>query len=87
MANENQKGPTAHLLDDLGLETRTTAFESQPCEQCKRPLTGRKQRFCSDACRLRHRREQDRARLGELLHRLESDLHALREELVGEVEP
>lgn len=36
---------------------------------------------------MRDRRERNRARLDELLHRLEDDIDALREELVGEVEP
>lgn len=40
-----------------------------------------------NACRLPDRRERDRTRVDELLQRLESDLHALREELVGEVVP
>jgi predicted nucleic acid-binding Zn ribbon protein len=84
-----QNEPHAQGREDRGPETRTTASDGRSCEQCGRPLTGRKERFCSDRCRMAVRREQERARVDELLRRLEGDLNALREELVGagEVEP
>ena len=37
-------GPDFHTDKDRGPEPRTPAFEGQSCEQCGRPLTGRKER-------------------------------------------
>jgi hypothetical protein len=77
------------VADETVVQTRTTASAGQSCERCGRPLTGRKKRFCSDACRMRDRRDRERARIAELFGRLESDVAALREELdrKGEGEP
>jgi hypothetical protein len=65
----------------------TTAVENRPCDHCGRHLTGRKERFCSDRCRMRDRRNRDQARIDELLQRLEDGLDALREELTRAREP
>lgn len=83
----SQTKPDAHPPEHRGPETRTPASEGHSCGLCERPLTGRKQRFCSDRCRMAVRRERERARLDQLVRRLEDALGALRQALVGEVEP
>jgi hypothetical protein len=75
------------LQDGRRLETRTTALEHRSCGHCRCALTGHKLRFCSDRCRMRDRRQRERARIDELLKRLEDNLAALRAALVAEVEP
>ena len=66
-------------------QPRTTPSDGPSCQHCKGPLTGRKARFCSDACRMADRRQSQRARIDELLQRVEQDLAALRGVLGGEV--
>jgi predicted nucleic acid-binding Zn ribbon protein len=90
----DSSGPDAHGLEIPGPETRTTAsagHSDRPrCLRCGQPVQGRRRNgYCSDRCRMAVRRERERARVDELLRRLEGDLDALREELVsvGEVEP
>jgi hypothetical protein len=83
MAHENQEGPAARPLDESGPEPRTTAFSSQSCERCQRPLTGRKERFCSDRCRMAVRRQSQTARVRRLLTAIEESVAALRGELEG----
>ena len=80
-----QDTPESHLAEHCEPEPRTTASESQSCEHRRRLLTG--ERFCSDRCRMRDLRHREQSRLAELLQQLECDLDALRDELVGEVEP
>ncbi len=81
-----QAEPDGQAQDNRGPEPRTTASDGRCCQSCGRPLTGRKERFCSDRCRMRDRREREQARVDELLRRLKDDVDALREELVGEVD-
>jgi predicted nucleic acid-binding Zn ribbon protein len=66
---------------DRGPQPRTTASNGHSCEQCGRSLTGRKQRFCSDRCRMRARRQEQAARVNELLTTIEESVTALRGEL------
>ena len=68
------------------VEHRTTASDGRFCEQCGRPLTGRKERWCSDRCRMRVRRADEAARQRELLGNMRQALSALEAELVPEVE-
>lgn len=81
--NLDHDGPDELLLDDRGPEPRTTAFEGPTCEQCGHPLTGRKQRFCSDRCRMAVRRQVQVARIDALLSTIEASVAALRGELEG----
>lgn len=69
---------------ESGSEGRTTASMGHPCEWCSKGLTGRKQRFCSDACRMQHRRLHQRELVDRLLAGLESGLADLRRALDGE---
>jgi predicted nucleic acid-binding Zn ribbon protein len=78
----NRDGLDPQPLSDRCPQSRRSALESRSCEWCGRPLTGRKERFCSDRCRMRDRREQERKRVDGLLQRLESGVHALRDELL-----
>ena len=77
----NDKGVVT-LEAGRGPETRTTASAGH-CERCRRPLTGRKQRYCSDGCRMAVRRETQATRIGELLTTIEESVAALRGELEG----
>ena len=76
-------GSHLHLKNDRGSEGRTTASEGHSCEQCGAVLKGRRQRFCSDRCRMRDRRREQQARLNELLAAIEQSVTALRQELWG----
>lgn len=67
----------------VGPETRTTAFSGRSCNQCGRPLTGRKQRFCSDRCRMQDRRAKENRRRSDLLNRLRQAVSELERELTG----
>jgi hypothetical protein len=77
------------VADETVAQTRTPASAGQSCERCGRPLTGRKTRFCSDVCRMRDRRDCERARIASLLGQLEGGIAALRDHLVraGVLEP
>jgi hypothetical protein len=75
------------LNGDSGPESRTTASDDRSCERCGRLLSGRKERFCSDSCRMATRREEECARVEKLLQRLDDDLGALRQEQLGEALP
>jgi predicted nucleic acid-binding Zn ribbon protein len=87
MARRNADDADTGIVVEHALETRTTGSEGQSCRRCGGPINGRRRNgYCSDRCRMRNRREQNRARLAALLQRLEDDLRALRDELVEEVE-
>lgn len=68
-------------------QPRTPASEARFCVGCGTPLTGRKQRFCSDRCRMRHRRTARAARRQCLLANLRQALSALEAELATEEVP
>jgi predicted nucleic acid-binding Zn ribbon protein len=76
----NEKEANAQGHGDRGPETRTTACAGQ-CRLCGRPLTGRKQRFCSDACRMAARRERQQHRGLELLNTIVGAVEELRADL------
>lgn len=86
-AIQPEAGPSGPLANQSGREGRTTASARPSCERCGKGLTGRKVRFCSDACRMAARRESQVSRVRELLEGLESGVAALRKELEGDREP
>ncbi len=69
-----------------GLEPRTTAQERRSCVGCHSPLRGRQERFCSDRCRMQHRRAEEGERRRDLLDRLQGIVSQVRQEFAGEVE-
>jgi hypothetical protein len=70
--------------EDRGPESRRAPLEGHSCEWCEGPLTGRKLRFCSDRCRMRHRRKEQAARINGLLRTIEESVASLRGELEGD---
>jgi hypothetical protein len=80
-----QEGNVAGGLgpEDRGPESRTTASGGHSCASCGRPLTGRKERFCSDRCRMAMRRVKQRQRIEPLLETAESTLGALRRDVMS----
>ena len=85
-SERNVAGPNVHVFDDLAPEGRRSASEGRFCERCKGSLRGRKERFCSDACRMAARRERQSERLDHLLTQLAQVLADLRSELGGDDE-
>ena len=77
----NQDRLDVDLREQRGSEPRTTASEGPSCDWCGRRLTGRKQRFCSDRCRMRRRRHAQRLKRLELLDTIEAAAQDLRNEL------
>ena len=77
----DQNDPDIARPEDRALEPRTTASPGQPCERCSRPLNGRKQRFCSDKCRMKAHRQQQAARVTSLINAIEESAKALKAEL------
>ena len=78
----NQTGPPAPSAKDSRPQPRTTASEEASCERCGRPLTGRKTQFCSDACRMRDRRDMARRRRLDLLDSISAAVKELRREVL-----
>lgn len=68
----------------MSLEPRTTASDTPSCAQCGRPLRGRQERFCSDRCRMRLRRDDEAIRRRELLGRLQDLVGEVETELLGD---
>jgi hypothetical protein len=68
---------------DLFTETERTVSQGRLCATCGVTLTDRRPqaRFCSDACRMRFRRQKQATRLNELLTTIEKSTAALRGEL------
>jgi predicted nucleic acid-binding Zn ribbon protein len=81
MANEIGNDPDTHPMGDLAVEGRRSASEGH-CEQCGDPLDGKQERFCSDACRMRHRRDEERRRRLGLLDTIETAIKKLRDEVL-----
>jgi predicted nucleic acid-binding Zn ribbon protein len=84
---KTKPGPVASDANRLTLQGRTTASEGHSCERCQKPLSGRKERFCSDACRMAARRQLRALRVQQLLAELEAAVDGLRVELEGHHEP
>ena len=71
--------------EGLSLGDLTTASEPPSCTHCGRPLTGRKERFCSDRCRMRFRRTIEEKRRRDLIDQLREVVTEVEIELLGEV--
>ena len=69
------------LLEGHGPEPRTTPSEEPSCDWCGRPLTGRREHFCSDRCRMRNVRHVQRLKRLGLLDTIEAAVQDLRNEL------
>jgi len=65
-------------------EARTTPFAGRSCEGCGKPLTGRKQHFCSDHCRMQARRAEQASRIAAWLGSMEEAIAGLKDELLNE---
>jgi hypothetical protein len=76
--DQNAAGPEVTPSDDLAAVSRRSASEGPSCERCKRPLTGKKERFCSDACRMRLRRDNEATDFNGVLDLIEEAVAALR---------
>lgn len=73
--------PTPAPSGQVAGQSRTTPFMVPPCRQCRRPVRGRRRNgFCSDRCRMRHRRIEGAGRRHELFGQIEEALHQLRRE-------
>lgn len=83
MARQKPDSPTHDDLDDLLTGGRRSASMGLLCEGCGEPLTGKKARWCSDACRMTRRREAQAARVSDYLTTIENAVAALRVELDG----
>jgi predicted nucleic acid-binding Zn ribbon protein len=84
MKDQNADRPETYPAEDFRLEPQTTASESHPqrhCRQCKQPIRDRKQNYCSDACRMRDKRGNDRRKWLELLDTISAAVNELREVL------
>lgn len=84
----NQDGPDLPRIGDRGPQTRRQLVEGhpgdRPCRHCGQPVQGRRRNgYCSDACRLRDRRDQERRRRLELLDTISAAVEELRSELGG----
>jgi hypothetical protein len=62
-----------------GPSGRADGFGPRCCEHCGRDLKGRKERFCSDACRMRQRRSRQTLRMTLHLNATEHHLAALKD--------
>jgi hypothetical protein len=69
---------------DSGPKPVTTAFADRSCGTCGRPLTGRKEKFCSTRCRMRAYRAARQQKRRGLLERLRQTLTELERELFDE---
>lgn len=74
----NQGESEGQEPENRGPQSRRSASESLSCEHCGRPLTGRKERFCSDRCRMRDRRDLEHRRRLELLNTIDAAVEELR---------
>ena len=71
----------AHADKDPVPEGRRWALQGHCCDRCDKPLTGRKTRYCSDACRMADARDRQQQRRRELLSRIEFATAELRADL------
>ncbi len=68
---------------NASVESRTTLSQGPSCARCGVPLQGRKERFCSDRCRMRPRRETTVNRRHELVRQLREAVMAVEAELLN----
>ncbi len=82
-ATTTARGTFDRADGNASVEARATASEGPSCEQCGVPLRGRKERFCSDRCRMRLRRETTVNRRHELVRQLREAVMAVEAELLN----
>ena len=81
MAGEKDGKAEAYQSLDRRPRSRRSASNGRLCEQCVRELTGRKERFCSDRCRMRRHRAKQAAHRGNLISTLEQTVAAVKDDL------
>jgi hypothetical protein len=74
--------PEAARPQDRALEPRPQASAAY-CRQCGDQLIGRKVRFCSNRCRMRHFRQHRWRTINILIDLIERALRQLREEVTS----
>jgi hypothetical protein len=79
----DQKDTEHRAVAVSGPEDPTTASGDHPCGQCRRALAGRKRRFCSDRCRMRHRRIDQLFQRTKMLAKLYEAVDQIALELLG----
>jgi hypothetical protein len=84
--DSHANGPDVHPPKDRGPQTRRQVLERHPddrlCRRCGGPVRGRRRNgYCSDKCRLAHRREGQRRKQLELLNAIDATVQQLRNEL------
>lgn len=77
-----QTMPEGVPVADRASEGERAAFLGRVCERCGKPLKGRKERFCSDACRMRVLRAVQRARFERRFKAIFTALHDLKREVL-----
>lgn len=82
MANQNKDGPEACPVEARSPASRRAASKGLVCQRCSKPLTGKKDRWCSDACRMADLRDSDRRRLLERLDTVSAAVEQLRREVL-----
>ena len=68
---------------DRPVETRTPGSERRSCRWCAGEIRGRRQKFCSDRCRMQNRRAERAARIEEWLVTIDESVRRLRRELAS----
>lgn len=83
----NQNGPDLHRSEELCPQSRRQVINGNPetiCRRCGGPVKGRRRNgYCSDKCRLRNRRQDDRRKRLDLLNTINAAVEGLRVELGG----
>jgi predicted nucleic acid-binding Zn ribbon protein len=74
---------TIEEQDDRASKGQTTASE-HTCGECGQPLTGQKERFCSDKCRMRAHRAAQEANRRALIAKVKQSVDELEEALFKE---
>ena len=70
----DEQGPSACC--PTSRTARTSALEAQPCRLCGKEIQPRRRNgFCSDRCRMRFRRGEERKRLEKLFENVDAALH------------
>jgi hypothetical protein len=82
MVNDNEEGANATPLEELLSESRRSASTALLCQGCGEALTGKKRRWCSDACRMADRRDENQRRRLELLDSISASVEQLRREVL-----
>lgn len=83
MADENETGPCPWQTEEDCSAGRRSASTALLCERCGGPLSGKKQRWCSDACRMADRRDDRRRKQLGLLDTISAAVEELRNDVGG----